>query len=182
MDDPSILVLGVGNTLMRDDGIGVWAVKALADVYEIPPNILVMDGGIAGLRLLGEFARVSHLLIVDAIRGGGAPGSIYRLEPEALPGSRGPFLSAHEVGIAELLSAAEFSEKLPKTRIIGVEPLQTEAMGLELTEPLRAVLPTIVLAVVEELNRMGFSLRKKPEANKRKGEAKRIDARVVHRA
>ena len=176
MGDRRILVLGIGNILMRDDGIGVWAVKLLADGYDIPPNMEVMEGGIAGLRLLGELAEVSHLLSVDAIRGGGPPSAIYRLDPEELPRNRGPFLSAHEVGIAELLSTAEFSAKLPKTRIIGVEPLQTEAMGLELTQPLRAALPRILSAVAEELSRMGFPLKKKPEARGRKGKAARINA------
>lgn len=162
MGGSGVLVLGVGNTLMQDDGIGVWTVRALAGAYEIPAQVWIMDGGIAGLRLLGEIAQAEFLLIIDAVKGGGSPGSIYRLGPEELPTRQGPFFSAHEVGIAELLSAAEFSGKLPKTRIIGVEPLETENMGLELTEPLRAVLPNIVAAVVEELNGIGVEVRQKP--------------------
>ena len=70
MDDGRVLVLGVGNTLMRDDGVGVHAVRALADAYEIPANVRVIDGGTAGFRLLGDIADVDHLLIVDALKRG----------------------------------------------------------------------------------------------------------------
>ena len=71
MADPRILVLGVGNTLMRDDGVGVHAVRALADGYELPANVLVVDGGVAGLRLLGDIAAADYLIIVDAVKNGG---------------------------------------------------------------------------------------------------------------
>ncbi len=163
MDGRRILVLGVGNKLMRDDGIGVWAVQALCGAHHIPAHVQVVDGGVAGLRLLGEIAQADYLLIVDAVKGGGPPGSIYCLEPEKLPARQGPFFSAHEVGITELLSTLEFAGKLPKTRIIGVEPLETEVVGLDLTEPLRAALPSIVAAVVKELNLIGLELRRKQD-------------------
>ena len=74
MADPRILVLGVGNTLMCDDGVGVHAVRALADGYEFPANVLVVDGGVAGLRLLGEIAAADYLIIVDAVKNSGDPG------------------------------------------------------------------------------------------------------------
>ncbi|MBI2087324.1 MAG: HyaD/HybD family hydrogenase maturation endopeptidase [Deltaproteobacteria bacterium] len=168
MDGARVLVLGVGNTLMRDDGVGVWAVGALAEAYDVPAHVRVMDGGVAGLRLLSEIARAEFLLIVDAVKGGGNPGSICRLDPKALPARPGPFFSAHEVGIAELLSALELMGKLPKTRIIGVEPLETETVGLELTEPLRAALPSVVAAVVEELSGLGVALRRRRDLESRR--------------
>ncbi|OGQ74106.1 MAG: hypothetical protein A3G40_10665 [Deltaproteobacteria bacterium RIFCSPLOWO2_12_FULL_57_22] len=168
MDDPRVLVLGIGNTLMQDDGVGVWAVEALSEDYDAPGHVKIMDGGVAGLRLLAEIAWAEFLLIVDAVKGGGAPGSIYRLGPENLPARQGPFFSAHEVGIAELLSALEFTGKLPKTRIIGVEPLETETVGLEPTEPLRAALPGVVAAVVAELDGMGVVLRRRRDLSGRR--------------
>ena len=98
MADPRILVLGVGNTLMCDDGVGVHAVRALVDGYELPANVRVIDGGVAGLRLLGDIAEADYLIIVDAVKRGGITGSIYRLRKEDLHPRRGPFVSAHEVG------------------------------------------------------------------------------------
>jgi hydrogenase maturation protease len=163
MEGPRVLVLGVGNTLMRDDGVGVWAVNTLADTYCVPASVRIVDGGVAGLRLLSEIADVDYLLIVDAVRRGGDPGTIYRLDPGGVSARQGPFFSAHEVGIAELLSTASFCGRLPKTQIIGVEPLETESVGIELTDALRGSLPRVVAAVVEELGKMGLELREKQD-------------------
>jgi hydrogenase maturation protease len=164
MADPRILVLGVGNTLMRDDGIGVHAVQALADGYELPANVLVVDGGVAGLRLLGDLAAADNVIIVDALKNNGMPGTIYRFRREDIQPRRGPFVSAHEVGIAELLAAAEFSGRLPETHIIGIEPLETETVGLELSLPLRRALPQAVAAIIERLRSHGVELKRKSKA------------------
>ena len=176
MAEPRILVLGVGNTLMRDDGVGVHAVGALADGYELPANVLVVDGGVAGLRLLSEIAAADYLIIVDAVRRGGVPGSIYRLGQEDLHPRRGPFVSAHEVGIAELLAAAEFTGRLPETHIIGIEPLETETVCLELSSPLRCALPQVVTAIIERLRAHGAELKRKPASETAKPEPESLDA------
>lgn len=150
-----VVVLGVGNTLMQDDGVGVWTVRALAEAYDLPAHVRLIEAGIAGLRLLSELDGAKHLLIIDAVVGKGRPGSIYRLTPEDLPKGRGPIMSAHEVGIMEVLSAAELFGKRPHTRILGVQPLEVQAVGLELTLPLQKALPSVVAAAVEELKEMG---------------------------
>ncbi|HWP57637.1 MAG TPA: hydrogenase maturation protease [Candidatus Acidoferrales bacterium] len=161
MAAPRILVLGVGNTLMGDDGVGAHAVQAFAGRYELPANLRVIDGGVAGLGLLGEIAAVDYLLIVDAVRNGGLPGTIHRLRREEIAPRGGPLVSAHEVGVAELLAAAEFSGQLPVADIIGVEPLQTETMTLELSVPVRRAMPEIVAAIVDTLHAHGVELKEK---------------------
>jgi hydrogenase maturation protease len=151
----SIVVLGVGNTLMQDDGIGVWAVRTLADAYDLPARVRLVDGGVAGLRCLTEFEGAENLLIIDAVAGKEPPGTIYHLSPEDLSSRRGPFFSAHEVGIVELLSMARFLGKLPPTRILGVQPQEVREVGLDLTPALRNVLPRVVDAAVGELKSLG---------------------------
>ena len=158
---PTVVVLGVGNTLMQDDGVGVWTIRALAEAYDLPPHVRLIEAGIAGLRLLSELDGAEHLLIVDAVAGKGRPGSIYHLTPEDLPKGRGPFLSAHEVGITEVLSVAELLGRRPRTRILGVQPLETETVGLELTPPLQEALPQVVAAAVEELRVLGVEVTEK---------------------
>ncbi len=152
----SIVVLGVGNTLMQDDGIGVWAVRTLAETYDLPARVRLVDAGVAGLRCLPEFDGAEHLLIIDAVSGKEAPGTIYRLGPEDLSARRGPFFSAHEVGIVELISVARMLGKLPRTRILGVQPQEIREVGLDLTPALRDALPRVVEAVVEELEALGI--------------------------
>ena len=181
MSGPRVLLLGVGNILMRDDGVGVHAVQALSDAYELPANMRVVDGGVGGLGLLGEFADLDCLLIVDAVRNGGVPGSIYRFGPERIKPRRGPFVSAHEVGIAELLAAAEISGRLPETQIIGVEPLDTDTVGLEISLPLRSALPRVVAAIVDTLHAHGIELKEKPRPGMQPCEPEGVDARVIDR-
>lgn len=146
---PRVVVLGVGNTLMQDDGVGVWAARALAGDDRLPSNVRVVEGGIAGLRLLPDILAASCLIIVDAMNGKAPPGSIYRLDADRLPDSRGPLMSAHDVGVVELLSVANFMGKRPPTKIVGVQPLQMREVGLDLTPPLQAALPRVVDAVIE---------------------------------
>ena len=154
-DAASIVVLGVGNTLMQDDGVGVWAVRTLAETYELPARVRLVDAGVAGLRCLPEFEGAERLLIIDAVSGKEPPGAIYHLTPDDLSARRGPFFSAHEIGIAELLSLARFLGKLPPTRILGIQPQEVQAIGLDLTPALRDALPRIIDAAVEELRALG---------------------------
>ncbi len=154
-DAASIVVLGVGNTLMQDDGVGVWAVRTLAETYDLPARVRLVDGGVAGLRCLSEFEGAEHLLIIDAVSGMEPPGAIYWLSPEDLSARRGPFFSAHEVGIVELISIARMLGKLPATRILGVQPKEVREVGLELTPVLREALTRVVAAAAGELEALG---------------------------
>jgi hydrogenase maturation protease len=182
MAAPRILVLGVGNTLMGDDGVGVHAVQALADSYELAENVRVVSGGVAGMSLLGDIADADYLIIVDALRCGGVPGSIYCLGQEDLQPRRGPLVSAHEVGIADLLAAAEFSGHLPRTQIIGVEPLETETVSLDLSLALRRAMPQIVAAVVDTLHAHGLELTEKSKLGIQQCEREGVDARAIDRS
>jgi hydrogenase maturation protease len=178
---PRILVLGVGNTLMGDDGIGVHAVHALADSYDLAENVRLIDGGVAGMRLLGDITTAEYVIIVDALKNNGVPGTIYRLCRADIQPRHGPIVSAHEVGIAELLAAAEFSGHLPQTQIIGVEPLETETVSLDLSLPLRRAIPQIVAAVVDTLHAHGVELTEKSKLGIQQCEPEGVDARAIDR-
>jgi hydrogenase maturation protease len=153
-DRPSVVVAGVGNLLMQDDGIGVWTVRALARDYVLPPRVRLIDGGVLGLQLVHELRSAQQLLIVDAMNGAGPPGTIYRLDADALSKDRRTLMSLHEVGLLDVLSVGELLGWRPRTRILGVQPLEVRAPGLELTPALQAALPKVVGAVVEELESM----------------------------
>ena len=152
---PSIVVLGVGNTLMQDDGIGVRVVRTLAETYELPAHVRLVEGGVAGIRCLPAFEGAEHLLIVDAVYGRKPPGVIDRLTPEELPERRRTFFSAHEIGVTELLSVARLLGKLPPTRILAVQAKETQSVGLDLSPELQSALPRVVEVLVEELRALG---------------------------
>lgn len=155
----SIAIVGVGNTLMQDDGVGVWAVRALAEQYIFPRAVHLIEGGILGLQWLHELQGAQQLLIIDAMKGVGAPGTVYRLNAEQLPKDRGISMSFHEVGLAEVLSVGALLDWRPSVRILGVQPQEVRSPGLELTPVLRAALPRVVRAAVEELEIMRVEVR-----------------------
>jgi hydrogenase maturation protease len=154
----SVVVAGIGNTIMQDDGIGVWAVRALAEDYVLPPRVRLLEGGVIGLQLVHELCSAEQLLVIDAMRSEGPPGTIYRLDGDSLRKGRRTTMSLHEVSIVEVLSVGEFMGLRPRVRILGVQPLEATAFGLELTPVLRATLPRVVAAAVEELEDMGVAV------------------------
>jgi len=149
---------------MQDDGIGVWAVRALAEQYIFPSDVRLIEGGVLGLRLLNDLRTAGQLLIIDAMNGDGEPGELFRLDADRLPKGRSSLMSLHEVGLSEILSVGELIGWCPRARILGVQPLELRTPGLELTPALQAALPRIVCAVREELAHLGVQIKKQQYA------------------
>ena len=153
-----ILILGLGNILLQDEGLGVRAVERLAARYQLPPEVQVMDGGVMGLDLLPHLEGVSHLLIADAVQSGQPPGSLVRLEGEAIPAALSLKMSMHQVGLQELLALAGFQGTLPEQVVLwGLEPASLE-WGLELSAPIAAQIDALVDAAAGELRAWGVDL------------------------
>jgi hydrogenase maturation protease len=146
----NIVVLGVGNLLLSDEGVGVHVVHQLMKMA-LPPGVAVIEGGVYGLALVDVVANAHRLIVIDAVRGGEAPGTIYRFGPEELSLRRdGCKMSVHEIGILEVIRLAGLVGQAPQTTIIGVEPRSLE-MGMELSPELQAKVPRIIELVVGEL-------------------------------
>jgi hydrogenase maturation protease len=151
----AILVLGLGNTIMTDDGFGVRVVEALLSRYHFGEEVRLLDGGTLGLDLLPRLEGIERLLIVDAIDMHAAPGTIFRLEGEEVPRAFASKLSVHQMGVQDLLAVAELMGHLPGELVVwGVQPECIE-MGTELTTTLAAALEPVVAGVVEELRGWG---------------------------
>lgn len=146
-----ILLLGVGNILQRDDGIGVRAVEKLMEM-DLPPLVEVIDGGIAGLDLLKIISDREVLIVIDAVDGGMKPGTIYRFTPEDLGGCSIRMDSLHQIGLLETLRMAELINGAPKqTVIIGVQPESID-WGLSPTKLLIEALPKVISIALDEMN------------------------------
>ncbi|TLM65838.1 MAG: HyaD/HybD family hydrogenase maturation endopeptidase, partial [Deltaproteobacteria bacterium] len=147
----AILVLGLGNTIMTDDGFGVRAVEALSSRYRFPAQVGLLDGGTLGLDLLPRLEGVERLLIIDALEMRVAPGTVCRLEGEAVPRAFASKLSVHQMGVQDLLAVSELMGYLPAELVVwGVQPQSIE-MGTELTPPVALALERVVTGVVGEL-------------------------------
>jgi len=142
------VVLGIGNILLRDEGIGCHVVHALE---EIPlPDVEIIDGGTCP-DVVQSLEDVSRLIVVDAARGGGMPGQIYRFHLDEIAIEPKSFLSIHDMGLVENLMLMRLLHGMDDTVIIGVEPKEIE-WGLELSRELQDKIPRIIEAVLAELN------------------------------
>jgi hydrogenase maturation protease len=144
-----IIVLGIGNTLNRDEGVGVHAVRALeAQRPRSPvagqPSVEYLDGGALGLNLLPIVEEASHLLILDAVDAHQPPGAVIELAGDEIPLFSGIKLSQHQITFQEVLGLAAVRGKLPAhLRLIGVQPADLE-IGLDLSPTIAAALPEVV--------------------------------------
>ncbi len=147
---PGILILGVGNILQKDDGIGVRVIERLM-ATDVSPRAELLDGGTAGMDLLSEVIGREKVVVVDAVRGGGAPGAVYRFAPESVEEEPYPITSLHQIGLLEVLLMARHLGRAPKqTVIFGIEPKQVD-WGLGLSPEVAAVLPRVADMVLAEV-------------------------------
>ncbi|MEW6140013.1 MAG: HyaD/HybD family hydrogenase maturation endopeptidase [Thermodesulfobacteriota bacterium] len=157
-----IIVLGVGNILLKDEGIGVRVVEELERRYDFPAEVQVVDGGTQGLWLLSTIQQAEHLIVVDAVTGGGEPGTLYRLEWEDIPKGLRIKQSAHDSDLVEALNLCSLLDQAPKSVVvIGIEPADIQPYGLELTEPVAAKMEDLIGRVIAELHSLGIKPAKK---------------------
>ncbi len=164
-----VLLLGLGNILLRDEGLGVRALERILQRYRLPDAVRAVDGGVMGLDLLHYLEGIEKLLIMDAVQTGRQPGALVRLEGDDVPAALAVKMSMHQVGLQELLAVSQFRGTLPPHLVLwGMEPASLDP-GLALSETVEARLETLIAAVVEELAGWGYALQ--PRAD---GEAVRI--------
>jgi hydrogenase maturation protease len=158
--------MGVGNTLLKDEGVGVRTVEEFERQYAVPENVRVVDGGTQGLWLTPTLQETDHLVVVDAVLGDGEPGTLYRLEKKDLPKGLRAKQSAHDSDLVEALNLCDLLGVGPRTVVVlGIQPLDITPFGLELTEKVAARIPDLVLRVVEELKKLGIEPEKKFEGS-----------------
>ncbi|PKO35273.1 MAG: hydrogenase 2 maturation endopeptidase [Betaproteobacteria bacterium HGW-Betaproteobacteria-7] len=149
-------VLGIGNILLSDEGVGVRVVEALASRASWPDDIELIDGGTCGMEMLDQLEELDLLVVVDCVRGGRPPGTPVVLRGEAVPVFFRTKLSPHQIGLADVLASLELTGRAPReTVIVGIEP-ESLALGMELTPAVGARLPELVDLTLGELERRGL--------------------------
>ncbi len=154
-----VVILGIGNSILSDEGVGIHAAAALREHWVLPPEVEVIDGGTAGMELLEPLADADLLLVLDAVKARSAPGSLVCLAGAQVPVFFRSKLSPHQVSICDVLASLEFAGSAPRDLVlIGIEPESLE-LGLELTPAVAARLPDMVDAAVAQLAARGVALR-----------------------
>ena len=141
-------ILGIGNTLLRDEGIGCHVVHALEDIPLT--DVKIIDGGTCP-DVLQFLEDTDKLIIVDAVKGGGTPGQIYRFYLEDITLEQKPCLSLHDVGLVESFMLMQLCHNISESVVIGVEPKEIN-WGLELSPELQGKMPQIIDTILAELN------------------------------
>lgn len=146
------LILGLGNTIMSDDGIGPLVIENVRQDIVLPPGVTLLDGGTLGLDLLPHLEQVERLIILDAVEIGQPAGTCVRLEGDQVPMALETKLSPHQMGMKDLLAVAQLMGQLPAEIILlGVQP-QVLEMGTELSPPVAAAVPLLVTMVKDEIS------------------------------
>jgi hydrogenase maturation protease len=157
--DGAIVVLGLGNLLRRDEGLGIRALERLRVGYSVPERVRLVDGGTLGLDLISHVEGARYLLVLDAMLTDGPPGSLLRLAGDDVPAFFGVRMS-HDVGLADLLAILMLRDSLPReVAVLGMQPDIIE-LGWELSPAVDERLDALVAAAVSELRRWGIELQR----------------------
>ncbi|MBP5199972.1 MAG: HyaD/HybD family hydrogenase maturation endopeptidase [Schwartzia sp.] len=160
---PRVTVLGVGNVLLTDEGFGVRVAEFLDAAYEFPDDVQVLDGGVLGMELLRFVTGTEKLLILDALKEGGADEKCRRLAGDEVKAHFREKLSAHEIGVQDVLTFLEVTGKpVGEVVVIGAEPKSLEA-GLTLSPEMEPRVAEAAKMAAEELSRWDVKLKRKDE-------------------
>lgn len=149
-----ILVVGVGNVLLKDEGVGVHVVGELAKM-DLPDNVELIDGATSGFDLIALTEGADKLIIVDVVDADSEPGDIFRFTPEDVEESAQrdkPAMSLHDIGLIESLMMAKHLGQNPETIIIAVQPKDL-SWGMEPTPEIQARIPRLIELVLEEIEK-----------------------------
>lgn len=154
-DTKRVIILGIGNLLLKDEGVGIQLVQLL-EKETLPPGVELVDGGTSTLDILPLLQGADKIIVIDAMKAGGEPGSIYRCRPSDLIPSEEAPMSLHHI---DFLQALKMNKMLgvdlePRTIIFGVEPQEIE-WEIGLTAALEEKMPLLKKLVLEEAGRIG---------------------------
>ena len=147
-----VLVLGVGNLLLKDEGIGVHVARKLMDM-DLPPHVEVLEGGTSGFDLLDDIEGREKVVVVDTVQAGQPPGTLYRMSREDIEDRPKQRLSLHDIDMTDLLKLSDLLgvEKPAEVIIIGVEPKDMETASMELSPEVEAKMSKVIELVMKEI-------------------------------
>lgn len=157
----NIAVFGIGNILLSDDGVGVHAVNRLANEYDLPEGVEIIDGGTKGLDLLPLFENRDKVLIIDAANFKKEPGTIDIVVGDKIPAFLSNKLSVHQIGVPDMLFAAKLMGIMPaEICLVGIQPESMETR-VEMSDTVNSKMPEFMDAIIGKLKEWGVSADKR---------------------
>ncbi len=142
-----VLIMGVGNYLMGDEGVGVHAVQKLLN-EKLPPFVDVVDGGTGGFHLLEYFEKYPKVILIDASLDGNPSGTVRLIHPK-FASDFPKAMSTHDIGLKDMISSLQLLGRIPEIHLFVVSIEYLQMQGVELTEKTEAVLPSLIKQVTE---------------------------------
>lgn len=149
-----VLILGVGNLLLKDDGFGVHLINSFKDTV-FPDHITLLEAGTVSHQLIPLLRETDYLIVIDVVEAGDTPGSLFRFSPNDMQFQSSQMASLHQISLIDVLNMAEMTGGKPKTVIIGVQPKDVSSWSLEMSDELVSVMPRVRELVLEELRKIG---------------------------
>ncbi|MEN8302880.1 MAG: HyaD/HybD family hydrogenase maturation endopeptidase [Campylobacterota bacterium] len=162
------IVIGVGNLLFCDDGIGVVAIKYLRESFEFTPELELLDGGTLGFNLAEYFLEYENVFIIDTISLDDEVGSIYKIPSDELLGGKSYKNTAHEVEVIQMLQACELYDEKAEVTIFAIVPEDIKSVKIGLSESLSKSFDTLIETVIEAIEELGVEVRKKADISLRR--------------
>jgi hydrogenase maturation protease len=152
-------IIGIGNILFKDEGVGVYAAAYLKENFNIDADIV--DGGTLGFKLMRYYQEYDKVIIADTISIEDEPGSIYNIPSDELLGLGTYKKTAHEVEVVEMLEICSLLENIAKVNIVGVVPKDIESVDIDLSDILKSRFSFLIDEILKELSRDGVEYHKK---------------------
>ena len=157
-----IAIVGAGNVMFKDEGVGVYASKYLEKNYSFDGDITIVDGGVLGFQLMVYYQEYDRVIILDTITmQNDTAGAIYNLPAEKLLGLGSYKQTAHEVEIVEMLEICSLLENFATTSIVGIVPKDIQTVKTDLTPTLKKEFKKFINVALSELDKMGETYTKK---------------------
>lgn len=162
-----IAIIGVGNILFRDDGLGIYASQFLAENVDFSPTVDVIDGGTLGMNLLSYFQHYERVIVLDAlsVSDDSPPGTVYSMPATELQAMGAYRQTAHEVEVLQTLEMGALVGGMAEIQIIAMVPKDIDSVAIGLTEPVECQLPHLVETVVQQLRQWGVVVTSKPSSH-----------------
>lgn len=156
-----VTIVGVGNILLQDEGVGVHTIQKLRERFDFPEDVAIIDGGTMGLDLLPFIEDTERLLLIDAIDLKKEPGTIGIIEGKEIPIVIKTKVSPHQIGLTDLFSVMRILEKGPEEiTVIGIQPASIQT-GADLSSEVKEGLEGLINAIIERLRQWGVTVKER---------------------
>ncbi len=139
------LILGVGNLLLKDEGVGIHVIQSM-EKESLPAHVHLMDGGTGGLHLLSWLQGYDRIIMIDATLDNNPPGTVRLIQPRYATDFP-PLMSAHEIGLKDMIDAMILTDDLPETHLIVISAANINEVGMELTPEVEAAIPEVIRTI-----------------------------------